>query len=715
MQCKAQSHDSIFGIAWNSVLALMLVLLVLIVVVLFIVFTAQPAQAQLSIIYNFSGGQDGFLPTAGLTMDQAGNLYGTTCGEACYTFGSRLSGYGTVSSIVSIAQNAGRTAARGAATSSTERPDTLHFPRQTPTAAPANTRNAVASPLDQLLYKNGPSTGICDVQGCTVNVWPIGYGWEVSDSFDLSSASTINGVNLAFWEAYPPYPVSNSPLYFVDWSIGTAAFGSDIAHGTVKASNFIPQYLFTNSAGSRVYMLSLTGLNVSLVAGNYWLTFTNSGQLSVYPLWWDENNGPSEAQFLDTGSIPSESFNISDGLNFTCFQPGGNLKVLHDFSGEGDGSGPVGVALDQAGNVYGATYEGGRSRDGSVYKLSFKNQGWILDPLYSFTGGGTGRNPATPIIGPGGLLYGLAAGGVDNNCYSGDCGLVYSLAPPPNACATTPCGWNESVSYLFPGPAQGGGGDFWGWASPTPLLSDSAGNLYHLYVLGSHNNGAVMQLSRSGGTWTEQAIWNFLGYSDGAQPQDLLQGNDGAFYGVASAGGQYGFGTVFRLVFSGGYWRAGAIYNFRGQSDGYAPYHLVQDSSGNLYGIAYSDQERTQTQSTVFMLSQQNGQWIFTTLKSTAGHGFENYANLAINAAGKLFVVGYGRDNNGAEINAILNYVLAGVQQNGAWSWTTPLYLPNQYFYTIGPLGVDAQGNLYGATFDCGAHGHGAVWQLLPN
>jgi hypothetical protein len=39
MHRKAQSHNSIFGIGWNSVLALVLVLLVLIVVVLFIVFT----------------------------------------------------------------------------------------------------------------------------------------------------------------------------------------------------------------------------------------------------------------------------------------------------------------------------------------------------------------------------------------------------------------------------------------------------------------------------------------------------------------------------------------------------------------------------------------------------------------------------------------------------------------------------------------------------
>jgi len=58
MQSKAQSHNSIFGIAWNSALAIMLVLLVLIVVILFIVFIAQPAQGQTyRVIHNFTGGR----------------------------------------------------------------------------------------------------------------------------------------------------------------------------------------------------------------------------------------------------------------------------------------------------------------------------------------------------------------------------------------------------------------------------------------------------------------------------------------------------------------------------------------------------------------------------------------------------------------------------------------------------------------------------------
>ena len=44
-----------------------------------VVATAYPAQAQtFNVLHTFTGGQDGMQPSAGLTMDGAGNLYGTT-------------------------------------------------------------------------------------------------------------------------------------------------------------------------------------------------------------------------------------------------------------------------------------------------------------------------------------------------------------------------------------------------------------------------------------------------------------------------------------------------------------------------------------------------------------------------------------------------------------------------------------------------------------
>ena len=61
----------------------MVLLLFLLFVLLFMTVTAQPAQAQtFKVLHNFTGGADGGNPEAGLTMDKAGNLYGTAAAAA---------------------------------------------------------------------------------------------------------------------------------------------------------------------------------------------------------------------------------------------------------------------------------------------------------------------------------------------------------------------------------------------------------------------------------------------------------------------------------------------------------------------------------------------------------------------------------------------------------------------------------------------------------
>ena len=65
------------------------------------VILTQSAQAQtFTALHNFTGGQDGATPTGGITLDQAGNLYGTTStggntGGYC-TDGDHRQGCGTV-------------------------------------------------------------------------------------------------------------------------------------------------------------------------------------------------------------------------------------------------------------------------------------------------------------------------------------------------------------------------------------------------------------------------------------------------------------------------------------------------------------------------------------------------------------------------------------------------------------------------------------------
>src|SRR5271163_4838918 len=61
---------------------------VLLILVLAFILT-QSSQAQtLTVLHNFTGGQDGSQPVAGLTIDQAGNFYGSASAGGA--------GYGTV-------------------------------------------------------------------------------------------------------------------------------------------------------------------------------------------------------------------------------------------------------------------------------------------------------------------------------------------------------------------------------------------------------------------------------------------------------------------------------------------------------------------------------------------------------------------------------------------------------------------------------------------
>ena len=82
MHHKARFPNAMFHAALRpegAALAILLTLLFFLFLLLFLTLTAPPAQAQtFKVIYTFTGGADGELPYAGLTIDRAGNLYGTT-------------------------------------------------------------------------------------------------------------------------------------------------------------------------------------------------------------------------------------------------------------------------------------------------------------------------------------------------------------------------------------------------------------------------------------------------------------------------------------------------------------------------------------------------------------------------------------------------------------------------------------------------------------
>ena len=101
------------------------------------------------------------------------------------------------------------------------------------------------------------------------------------------------------------------------------------------------------------------------------------------------------------------------------------FNVIYSFQDSQPYSGPQGrLAIDAAGNLYGATDEGTYSQ-GNVFKLSLSNDVWQYTDLYDFTGGNDGAFPlAGPTLDARGNLYGTASYGGPNNY-----GNVWTITP----------------------------------------------------------------------------------------------------------------------------------------------------------------------------------------------------------------------------------------------------------------------------------------------
>jgi hypothetical protein len=169
---------------------------------------------------------------------------------------------------------------------------------------------AVCAPAGaSTIYSNGPING-------TIDAWNTYFFFGVTDSFVASTSATVTGFDGGFWLAPGNTPISTS------WSIGTTAFGSDIASGSANYSNSL--YCSGCGNGYDIYTSTVSGLSVPIAAGTYWLTLGNAVTAHGTDLFWDENDGPSTAYQTFTGSIGSEAFNV---YGITTQEPGTLLML----------------------------------------------------------------------------------------------------------------------------------------------------------------------------------------------------------------------------------------------------------------------------------------------------------------------------------------------------------------------------------------------------
>lgn len=256
--------------------------------------------------------------------------------------------------------------------------------------------------------------------------------------------------------------------------------------------------------------------------------------------------------------------------------------VLHSFGAAGDGSYPVaGLIFDAAGNLYGATDNGGpkanASGGGTVFELSPTTGGtWTEKILHSFSGPGPdGFGPdAALIFDSAGNLYGTTVGGGTHN-HGGSGGTMFELSP------TSSGEWTETILHDCIGNGTDANRPLSG------LIFDAAGNLYGTTEFGSSNfAGNVFELAPSGGDWTLTALHAFGTGFDGRYPlAGLVFDASGNLYGTSGYGGEFGKGIVFKLSPTSTGWAETILHTFGSGTDGaYPAGALVLDGAGNLYG-----------------------------------------------------------------------------------------------------------------------------------
>jgi uncharacterized repeat protein (TIGR03803 family) len=295
----------------------------------------------------------------------------------------------------------------------------------------------------------------------------------------------------------------------------------------------------------------------------------------------------------------------------------GPFSVVHAFTGP-DGESPLGpLSWGPNGFLYGTAALGGASDGGTFFRVDPTTN--ALTTFYNFTGGSDGGGPAGPVVfDTEGIAWGTTIGG---GAYG--CGTIFGIRVwrPPyiESVAHTfngsdGCGpwgglvWDNTRTNLY-GTTQSGGGaglgavfrfspssgytvlhEFTGadGAYPVaPLWSDSTGNFYGATLMGGKaNSGTIFKITSAG---TETILYSFcseLNCSNGADGQGGVVGDAaGNLYGVAGEGGQFGYGTVFKLAPNG---KQTVLYAFTGGSDGAFPFGgLFRDSSGNLFGTAW--------------------------------------------------------------------------------------------------------------------------------
>ena len=423
--------------------------------VLLAFLTCPTVRAQTyTIIHSFTGGADGAKPFAGLTLDRAGNLYGTAS-EGGVVLDYCTAGCGTVFKLTR--------------------------------------KNFVW--LFSPIYSFGPSTGAGGYQPIAgITIGPDGNLYGTTEFATAGGQYCSSPGCGTVFELQPPASVCKS--VFCPWTetelyaFQGAFDGANPGYGNVAFDQAGNIYGTTQSGGvvrcpqcGTVYELSRSqGWRESLL---YVFSDYSGGEAPLSGVTFD-----STGSLYGTTSVGgSGNCIVGCGVIYSLVSSGGSWteNLIYSFGGDNDGASPsAGITFDATGNLYGGTrsggYHGGNCYTqgcGVIFQLS-RSDGWSYDLLYTFAGQNSSPNGGLTgnlTMGADGSLYGSTSA---DGAYG--FGNVFKLTH-------SGAGWTYTSLHDFTGGSDG--------SYPFGSVAvDANGNLYGTASAGgAYGNGVVWEIA----------------------------------------------------------------------------------------------------------------------------------------------------------------------------------------------------------------------------
>jgi uncharacterized repeat protein (TIGR03803 family) len=406
---------------------------------------------------------------------------------------------------------------------------------------------------------------------------PLAYQWQ-KNGIAVTNSAKVSGANSPTL-TLQTVTEANNGVYAVVVSNALATITSSGAALTVIPSSspgtrLATLYSFTGGVNGRVPnglaqgpdgdLYGTTQFGGSHLVGTVFRAGTNGGLNFLASLGAENGSLPRAGVTLGTnGNWFGTTSSGGEGGVGSVFRmaPDGALTNLHTFFEEVDGGSPLaGLILATNGLLYGTSQTGGTGY-GTVYSIAFDGG---LSTLYSFTNGVDGASPTGALVqAADGNFYGMTPAGALG------WGNIYRVSPSGQL----------ANLYTFKGGTDG-------WAPAGALVQGTDGNFYGTTTRNSISGfqfyGTIFRVTPAGALSTIYAF-NGIISTDGAYPHaGLLLANDGCFYGTTYQGGASGNGTIFRVGPDGAF---STLASFDGFNDGARPEAaLIQGADGSLYG-----------------------------------------------------------------------------------------------------------------------------------